>query len=293
MSVRPWIAAARPKTLTAAVVPVVVGSVLGWRIAADTFSLSVAILALLSAAAIQVGTNLFNDVLDFERGADTRDRIGPARITLTGQASPATVYRRAWACFGVALCAGVFLVAHGGWPILLIGILSLLFGYCYTGGPFPLAYNGLGELFVLVFFGVVAVAGTVYLHAGVCDWSALLAGVQVGLLASTLLAINNLRDRSTDLPVGKRTLAVLLGEHRTRIMVSFFVLTPFALGILWCFVGARWAFCLPLVVLPRATSLCRAVLSDKPGVILNQRLASAALLHLLFGGLLAMGLGLP
>lgn len=290
MSLSPWISAARPKTLTAALVPILVGSALGWRLSPETFSISLALLALLSAAAIQVGTNLFNDVIDFERGADTQQRIGPKRITLSGEASVAAVYRAAWCCFTVALLSGVFLVAHCGWPILLIGIFSLLCGYCYTGGPFPLAYHGLGELFVLLFFGVIAVSGTEYLQTGQLSIASLVAGGQVGLLASTLIAINNLRDRETDSPAGKRTLAVLLGERRAKWLIVIFALLPFVLGVFWVAVASMWACILPLAVLPQAAALSRAVLRDAPGEILNQRLASAAFLHLLFGVLLAVGM---
>jgi 1,4-dihydroxy-2-naphthoate octaprenyltransferase len=292
MSLAAWISAARPKTLTAALVPIVIGSALGFKIAPDNFSVPISLIALISSVAIQIGTNLFNDVIDFERGADTRDRIGPKRITLAGEASIPRVYSAAWLCFLVALITGAVLVWHGGWPILVIGILSLLFGYCYTGGPFPLAYRGLGEIFVLIFFGLIAVSGTVYLQTGLWLNTAWLAGVQIGLLASALIAINNLRDITTDLPANKMTLAVRLGAYRTRILIASLILLPMLTGVFWLSQGQLWAFIFPLLPLPFGVWLAKAILEGAAGEILNQRLANTALLHLLFGICLALGLAI-
>jgi 1,4-dihydroxy-2-naphthoate octaprenyltransferase len=286
-----WIGAARPKTLTAAVVPVVVGSVLGVRLSANIgVRWEIAIAALLCAAAIQVGTNLFNDVIDFQKGADTEARRGPKRITQSGEATPAQVFRAALLSFAVALLLGGYLVWHGGTPILIIGLLSLVCGYAYTGGPYPLAYRGLGDLFVLIFFGIVAVTGMVFLYAG--SWSAagFVAGGQVGLLAVVLIAINNLRDRETDLKADKRTLAVRLGERGAKLEIVLALLVPFLIGAYWVATPYSWAMVLPLVLFPRAVRLAKEIWRGPVDERLNRHLAAAAGLHLGFGVLLALGI---
>ncbi|HET7039985.1 MAG TPA: 1,4-dihydroxy-2-naphthoate octaprenyltransferase, partial [Gemmatimonadales bacterium] len=227
---RALLLAARPRTLSAAFVPVLAGTAL---VAAEGHTVHWwrSALALVGAGAIQIGTNLFNDLLDFHRGADTRHRVGPVRATQSGLLSPGQVRAAALACFAVALAAGVPLVIAGGMPILVLGLLSLLFGYGYTGGPYPLAYNGLGEIFVLLFFGLGAVGGTYYLHAAGLTPPVALAGVQVGLLACALLSVNNLRDVAEDARADKRTLAVLLGPGFGRAEVAGFALGPFVLGL--------------------------------------------------------------
>lgn len=293
MALRPWIAAARPKTLTAAVVPVVVGSVLGAELRPEwEFQWSVSVAALLSAGAIQVGTNYFNDVLDFEKGADTAARIGPTRITQSGGASPKEVYRAALGAFLVALLFGAYLVWHGGFPILVIGLLSFLFGYTYTGGPFPLAYRGLGDLFVLIFFGLIAVLGMVFLHTGGWHLEGWIAGLQVGALAVVLIAINNLRDRETDAGVNKRTLAVRLGERGAKIEIAALLMIPFVLGLYWFRTRFSWAGILPLVLLPFAVRVAREIGAQKPSAELNRYLGKCAFIHLAFGALLAIGFAL-
>jgi 1,4-dihydroxy-2-naphthoate octaprenyltransferase len=281
--------AARPKTLTAAVVPVVVGTALApalghpviwWR----------AGLALIGAAAIQIGTNLFNDLLDYRRGGDTADRVGPTRVTQAGIMTSAQVRGAALASFALALACGVPLVVAAGWPILALGVLSLAFGYAYTGGPYPLAYHGLGELFVLAFFGLGAVGGTFYLHAGRLAWPVALAGVQVGLLACALLAVNNLRDVAEDARSGKRTLAARLGVPFGRAEIAVCAIGPVALNPAWLAAGDRLAALLPLAALPLALAAVRVVVRDPPGPSYNQALARAAGLQLAFGALLALGL---
>lgn len=290
MSLGPWIAAARPKTLTAAVVPVVVGSVLGAQLApGGEFAWFVSFAALVSATAIQIGTNFFNDVIDFEKGADTAARIGPTRITQSGAAAPKVVYRAAVAMFIVALLFGVYLVWRGGAPILVIGLCSLLFGYAYTGGPFPLAYRGLGDLFVLLFFGVVAVGGMVFLHTGGWPAAALVAGVQIGALAVVLIAINNLRDRETDIAVNKRTLAVWLGERGAKVEIAGLLIAPFVVGVYWLTTPLSWAGILPLVLLPHALRVAREIWALKPSAELNRYLGKSAFIHLAFGILLTIG----
>jgi 1,4-dihydroxy-2-naphthoate octaprenyltransferase len=285
---RALLLAARPRTLSAAFVPVLAGTalvaaeghaVLWWRSA----------LALVGAGAIQIGTNLFNDLLDFHRGADTRHRVGPVRATQSGLLSPGQVRAAALACFAVALAAGVPLVIAGGIPILVLGLLSLLFGYGYTGGPYPLAYNGLGEVFVLLFFGLGAVGGTYYLHAAGLTPPVALAGVQVGLLACALLSVNNLRDVAEDARADKRTLAVLLGPGFGRAEVAGFALGPFVLGLVWL-EREPLAALLPLLALPLAIAAVRVVMREAPGPRYNAALHRAAALQVAFGALLALGL---
>jgi 1,4-dihydroxy-2-naphthoate octaprenyltransferase len=287
---RPLVAlllAARPKTLSAAVVPVIVGTALAAaaRHAVDWWW---SVLALIGAGAIQIGTNLFNDLLDFERGADTEHRVGPTRATQAGTLSAAAVRRAAIGSFVVALAAGVPLVIAGGWPILVLGLLSLLFGYAYTGGPYPLAYHGLGEVFVLLFFGFGAVGGTYYLQTHTLTPLVALAGAQMGFLACALLAINNLRDVREDGRARKHTLAVIVGVPFGRAEIAMFTLGPFALGALWMR-ESRPAALLPLLALPLAVAAVRVVYRYAPGVEYNAALARAAGLQLAFGVLLSAG----
>jgi 1,4-dihydroxy-2-naphthoate octaprenyltransferase len=270
-------------------VPVVVGTALAHALG-HPLHWGRSALALLGAGAIQIGTNLFNDLLDFRRGADTGERLGPVRVTQAGLLSPAQVGGAAVACFGVALAAGVPLVIVGGPPILALGLLSLLFGYAYTGGPYPLAYHGLGELFVLLFFGLGAVGGTFYLQAAALPADVALAGVQVGLLACGLLAVNNLRDVAQDARAGKHTLAVLLGPSFGRVEIAAFTLSPFGVGLAWLGRGQPAAALLPWIALPLAVGTLRIVLREEPSPAYNRALARAAGLQLAFGALLALGL---
>jgi 1,4-dihydroxy-2-naphthoate octaprenyltransferase len=281
--------AARPRTLSAAFVPVLVGTALAAALGHQVLWGRSA-LALVGAGAIQIGTNLFNDLLDFRRGADTPHRVGPVRVTQAGLLSPGAVRAAALACFAVALAAGVPLVVAGGIPILVLGLLSLLFGYAYTGGPYPLAYHGLGEPFVLLFFGLGAVGGTFFLHTGGLAPEVALAGVQVGLMACGLLAVNNLRDVGEDARADKGTLAVLLGRAFGRAEIAFCLLAPFGLGLVWFRRHEPAAALLPWLALPLALAGLRVVLRHEPGAVYNQALARAAGLQLVFGALLAFGL---
>lgn len=281
--------AARPKTLTAALVPVMVGTALahalGFAIRWD-----LAAFALLGAGAIQIGTNLYNDLLDHERGADTGARVGPIRVTQAGLLAPGQVRRAAATSFLVAIGCGIPLVLAGGWPILVLGLLSLFFGYAYTGGPFPLAYHGLGEVFVLLFFGGGAVGGTFWLHAGRLVPSVAVAAIQVGALACALLAVNNLRDVEEDARAGKRTLAVLLGPRFGRWEIVGFSCGPLVMGLLWIALAQPRAAALPFVALPLALGVLRIVMREPPGPRYNIALARAAALQLAFGALLSLGL---
>src|SRR5882757_1075563 len=206
-----WLIAARPKTLAASVTPVLAGTALAFRDLA-TMHWQPFVFALLGAVFIQIGTNYVNDALDFRKGADTHTRLGPLRVTAAGLLSAEAVLRGAYVCFFLAALCGIPLILLGGWPIAAIGIASIAAAYAYTGGPYPLAYHGLGELFVMIFFGFVAVGGSYYVQTVKFDVRALLAGFAVGCLAVALLAINNLRDVNSDRTSNKRTLAVRFGE---------------------------------------------------------------------------------
>jgi 1,4-dihydroxy-2-naphthoate octaprenyltransferase len=242
-----------------------------------------------SAGLIQIGTNFHNDYADFKRGADTDERVGPARATQKGWLTPRAVAAGAGACFALSFAFGGVLIHAAGWPILLLGVLSVASGLAYTGGPFPLAYHGLGEVFVFVFFGLAAVVGTVFVLTGGVSAAAWLASVSMGLPASAILVVNNLRDRVTDAQVGKRTLAVRLGAQGARIEYSVFVVGAYlvvALGALIEGGSALWL--LPWLSAPLAVRQTLAVWR-KDGQALNAHLGGTARLELIFGALLAVG----
>jgi 1,4-dihydroxy-2-naphthoate octaprenyltransferase len=283
---RAWLLALRPKTLTAALMPVVVATAL---VKADHQLVIwwVSACAVLSAMFIQIGTNFVNDAIDFHKGADTETRTGPQRVTQSGLLTSKQVMVGGVLCFVFAALLGVPLVIQGGWPIVGIGLISLFLGYAYTGGPFPLAYKGLGDLFVILFFGVVAVMGTYYLHTGTVTYASLVAGLQIGLLATVLIAINNLRDAPQDALVNKKTLAVRFGVHFARLEIALLAVTPFFFGIYWNVHGNFKAAILPLVGIPIARRLIGGVFQNEPSPIYNKFLAMAAALHMLFGLALA------
>ncbi len=287
----PWILAARPRTLGAAIVPVVSGCALAF--AAGGFDPLASALALICAILIQIATNYFNDAIDHAKGADTAERLGPVRATSAGLLSPRAVMTGGAVCLIIATILAIPLVLHGGWPILALGIVSLVLSYAYTGGPFPLAYLGLGEIFVVLFFGIFAVAGTFFLNTLEISWAPVLAGLQIGLHSSVLLAVNNLRDLETDLAANKRTLAARFGLSFARRENAALVAAPFILGILWLPLGYLWAFLLPVMTLPLAWWLARACLEARPARETNQLLAQAAALHASFGLLLALAFLLP
>lgn len=283
-----WFLATRPKTLVAGVVPVAVGSAIAWR--EQVFQLLPALAALLGALLIQVGTNLVNDYFDFKRGADTADRLGPPRATQQGWLAPRTVFMGAMVCFGLAFSVGLYLVAVAGWPLVVIGLTSLAAGYAYTGGPFPLAYNGLGDVFVLVFFGFVAVGGTYFVLAHAVSATALIAAVPVGLLGVALLAVNNTRDEKTDAAAGKRTLVVRFGpgfgkaEYVACLVVSGLV----PVGLWLSGLTTAWVL-LALLAAPLAVAPLKTLFT-KTGVALNDALAGTAKLQMIYGVLFALGL---
>jgi 1,4-dihydroxy-2-naphthoate octaprenyltransferase len=283
-----WVMASRPKTLTAALAPVMVGT-------AVAFGLHVgralpALAALVGAMLIQIGTNLTNDYYDFKKGADTAERVGPQRVTQSGLIAPATVLRAATGCFGLAVLVGVYLVAIGGWPIVVIGLASVASGDAYTGGPFPLGYNGLGDLFVFVFFGFVAVAGTFYVQALTLAPAVWPAAVSVGAIGTAILVVNNLRDVQTDAKAGKRTLAVRLGPTAARVEYVLLLALAYACPVTMSalHLASAWVL-LPLLSLPVAVSPLRRVLTENGGA-LNPALGGTARIQLVFGVLFAAGL---
>ena len=286
---KPWLLAIRPKTLVAAVIPVLVGTALAVAVGYKV-SWHLSLHALISVCFIQIATNLFNDALDFKKGADTAQRLGPVRVTQNGLLSFQQVFVSGFVCLLIATLFGIPLVMAGGWVIAAIGLVSLLFAYLYTGGPTPLAYIGGAEIFVLLFFGLIAVGGVFYLHTAQLTVSALIAGFQVGCLSTVLLAINNLRDLQADQKANKKTFAVRFGIPFARMEIALFILIPFLLNFHWWSLGYRWAATLPLVSIPFALQVIRGVYRTEPSSLYNYFLGRAALLHLNFGGLLAVGL---
>ena len=280
-----WLLGMRPRTLTMAAVPVTVGAVLAWAGGAVpawlTFTMTLG-----CALLIQIGTNLFNDANDGERGADGPDRIGPLRITGAGLAHPKQVRRAAIACFVAALLAGVYLVVVGGMPILVIGLVSLVSGYAYSSGRRPLSHGPFSEVYVIVFFGLVAVAGSYYLQSGqLPDGAVLLTGIAIGCYAAAVLLVNNLRDTAADIRAGRKTLAIRLGTPSAQWLYGFLLLVPFPmLAVAW---GLQ---ALGLVWLGLPVCLWLAVLFARmpvgPGM--NAQLGRSALVQVLVGALLVV-----
>jgi 1,4-dihydroxy-2-naphthoate octaprenyltransferase len=281
-----WVLAARPRTLTAAVTPVVVGTAVA--ASQGSFRPVPALAALLSAISLQIGTNLANDFHDFERGADTAERVGPRRVTQSGLVPPRTVRAAAIGMFALAFALGIYLTAVGGWPILAVGIASIAAGWAYTGGPWPLGYHGLGDAFVFVFFGLVAVTGTVYVQAHSVPAAAWIAAVPVGALATAILVVNNLRDIVTDAKAGKRTLATRIGVGATRAQYVLLLVVAFAAPLFLARGATPWAL-LPLASLPLAVPPLRLVLRERAAA-LNPALGGTARLQIAYGALLAIGL---
>ena len=284
-----WLLAARPKTLPAAVAPVIVGSAMAY--AHKSFALLPAICALAVALLLQIGVNLANDYFDCIKGVDGEDRLGPLRITQSGLKSPAQVKTAMKITFALALLPGFYLIKVGGWPVVLLGAASIMAALAYSGGPYPLASHGLGDLFVFIFFGLVAVGGTYYVHALHLTPMVLVTGVIVGLMITAILVVNNLRDIQTDCRAGKRTLAVMLGSRATKLEYSLLHASAYILPIAIWLSGLTEVFILlPLVSLPWAIPLNRTIWKDLDGAILNQALAGTARLALIFSFSLSIGL---
>ena len=282
-----WVAAIRPKTLGLSVSPVLVGTALAVSERGELRPLPF-LLALGAAMLIQAGTNLHNDVADFRKGADGDDRLGPPRATAQGWLSAEKVERGAWLAFGLAFLLGIGLVFFGGWPIVILGMVSLAAGAAYSGGPWPLSSLPLGELFVFLFFGLAAVGGSYYLQTDTLSIDALLAGTIMGLPAAAVLVVNNYRDRRSDRRAGRRTLAVLLTGRASRWEYALLLVVPFLL-LPWLFDGDR-LFVLPGLLLLPALVLVMRLFRATDGATLNRLLAATAGLQLLLGLALSLTL---
>jgi 1,4-dihydroxy-2-naphthoate octaprenyltransferase len=301
---RIWLMAARPRTLPAAIAPVLVGSAAAAYaldpcagvdacslVAAEPFHWGAFVAALVGSIFIQIGTNLANDYSDAKRGADTADRLGPVRVTSSGLVAPRRVLVATWVAFGVAVAAGIYLTAVAGWVILAVGAVSIAAGVLYTGGPRPYGYAGLGELFVFLFFGLVAVNGSYYVQLEELDWMPFVLSVAVGCLSTAILVVNNVRDLDTDRRAGKLTLAVRMGRERTRRFYSALIVVAFAaipLGVAAADAPA-WSL-ISVAALPLAVRPWRSVMTRSDGPSLNGALAGTGALLGAFSLLLSAGL---
>ncbi len=286
-----WWLAIRPKTLPAAIAPVI----LGWGIAfnSGTFRIPAALAALLIALLIQIGTNLVNDVVDFSKGTDTDARTGPTRVTQSGMLTPRQVWGGVIVAFGLSALLGFYLVLIAGWPALVIGVASLLAGMAYTAGPYPLAYHGLGGLFVLIFFGFAAVGGTVLVTAGELPAATWYAALAAGVLTVNILVVNNIRDIETDKAAGRTNLAVRFGRQAAEWQYALNLVLGFAVPFLLICgqIASFWAL-LPLISLPKGVEIWRTLRSGLSGQALNPQLGNTAQVLLIYSLLLAVGLAL-
>jgi 1,4-dihydroxy-2-naphthoate octaprenyltransferase len=287
---RLWLMAARPRTLPAAVAPVLVGTAAAIE-ASDDLRVGAFLAALIGSVFIQIGTNLANDYSDAKRGADTVDRLGPVRVTASGLVAPRRVLIATWIAFGVAVAAGIYLAVVAGPVILAVGVVSILAGVLYTGGPRPYGYAGLGEAFVFMFFGLVAVNGSYFVQVERLDWLPAALSVPVGFLATAILVVNNVRDVDTDRRAGKRTLAVRIGRGRAQrlyaaLVIGAYVALPLALLVAG---GPAWGL-LALASFPLAIRPLRVVSTRADGPALNAALAGTGALLAAFSVLLAAGL---
>jgi 1,4-dihydroxy-2-naphthoate octaprenyltransferase len=287
-ALRLWIIAARPRTLPAAIAPVLVGTALAGT--EGVFRPLAFVCALIGSVFIQIGTNLSNDYSDARRGADTEDRLGPVRVTAGGLMPPKQVLVGTYVAFGIAVAAGAYLIAIAGWQLLVVGAASILAGVLYTGGPRPYGYEGLGELFVFLFFGVVAVVGSYYVQTENLHWTAFALSVPVGLLVSAILVVNNIRDIETDRRAGKRTLAVRIGRDRARSLFTSMVVLSYVVPVgVWLAGGLSAWLLLVFASLPLVPPLVRTVYTRSDGPSLNRALADTGRLVAVFSLLLAAG----
>jgi 1,4-dihydroxy-2-naphthoate octaprenyltransferase len=287
---RIWLMAARLRTLPAAIAPVLVGTALAQTLD-DVFRPGAFVAAMLGSILIQVGTNLSNDYSDARRGADAEDRLGPVRVTAGGLVPPKQVLMATYITFGLAALCGVYLVAVSGIELLFVGIASIAAGVLYTGGPKPYGYEGLGEIFVFLFFGIVAVTGSTFAQIESWPWEAFVLAVPVGLLAAAILVVNNVRDIDSDKRAGKRTLAVRLGRERGRMLYAAMVLGSYVVAPLPWLLGPLSAWLLLCwLTLPLALKLTRTVREHADGPTLNEALAQTGMLQLAFCLLLSVGI---
>jgi 1,4-dihydroxy-2-naphthoate octaprenyltransferase len=283
--------AARPRTLPAAIAPVLVGTAAAIEQDGDLPRVAAFIAALIGSIFIQIGTNLANDYSDAKRGADTVDRLGPVRVTAAGLVAPRSVLIATWLAFGVAVAAGIYLATLAGWIIIAVGVASIAAGVLYTGGPRPYGYAGLGELFVFLFFGLVAVNGSYYVQLEQLDWLPFGFSVAVGCLVTAILVVNNVRDIDTDRRSGKRTLAVRTGrEGARRLYLALVGGAYLALLVTLAANSGPWWALLGFLSAPLAVKPARAVLSRTDGPALNGALAGTGALLGVFSLTLSAGL---
>ena len=286
---RIWLMAARVRTLPAAVAPVLVGTSLA--VQQGSFRTGAFVAALLGSILIQIGTNLANDYSDARRGADAEDRVGPVRVTAGGLVPPRQVLIATYVTFGLAVLCGLYLVFVAGIELLIVGIASIAAGVLYTGGPKPYGYEGLGEVFVFLFFGIVAVTGSTFAQLEAWPWEALVLAVPVGLLAAAILVVNNVRDMDSDRRAGKRTLAVRLGRERGRTIYAVMLYVAYLVAPLPWLLGELSPWLLtPWLTLPLAVALARTVREHADGPTLNEALARTGMLQLAFCVLLSAGI---
>ena len=289
MNLSPWIMAARPQTLSLSMTPVIVGTALAWAVERQLRWPAV-VAALIGSMFIQLGTNLHNDAADSKRGGDGPDRVGPPRATASGLLDGAAVNRAACECFAVAALMGAYLVWLGGWPIFLLGVLSILSGWAYTGGPLPIAYTPLGELFVMAFFGVGAVGGTYWLCTATLGPAAIEVGLAIGSLTGAVLLVNNHRDAEADARVGRRTLAIVAGPSVTNWIYAALMLLPFALLFPIGHALGRGQVWLALIPLPLVVALIYQFAHEPCGHGFNRILLQTVRIQSLFSLLLSVGL---
>ncbi len=283
-----WVLAVRPKTLPAAAAPVIVGSALA--VNAGHWQWLPALAALCGALLLQIGSNLANDVFDYEKGTDSGERFGPLRVTQSGWLTPAEVKRGMWIIFGLAMLLGIYLFFHAGWVILAIGLAAILSAIAYTGGPFPLGYHGLGDLFVFIFFGLVATVGTYYIQTGTTTSTVWWMGTAIGLLIVNVLVVNNLRDLDGDRIAGKQTLAVRLGQNGARKEYWIGISAAYTIPIfLWLYGNLSIGSLAVHLTIPLALRLVRSIYHDV-GVELNKTLAATGQLSLIYALLFATGI---
>ncbi|MBW8182408.1 1,4-dihydroxy-2-naphthoate polyprenyltransferase [Shewanella nanhaiensis] len=285
----PWILAIRPRTLPAAIGPLLVGNILALQL--TQFSPLIACVSMLCAVLLQIAVNLANDYFDFKSGVDTEERLGPVRVTQSGLLSPTKVRNAMSLCLLLALLVGSYLIWHGGWPIAVLAAAAILGALCYSGGPYPLASHGLGELAAFVFFGLVAVVGSYYLQAGETSVQAWILGAAIGSLNAAIMLVNNTRDMVTDTKAGKQTLAVRLGLGQARVLYQAFVYLPFALIIAGFFLGFLPG--LPVLLAGLSLIIARKLNTDfsqTSGAELNPLLGRTAKLTMIFSALFSIGL---
>lgn len=287
-SLKIWYLAARPRTLTAAVMPVMIGSALAYR--DGFFDSTVALVALLCAFLLQIGSNFANDLFDFLSGADTRERKGPMRVVASGLVSPAQMKAALVIVFGLAFILGLYLITIGGWPILVIGIASIIVAITYTGGPYPLGYYGWGDLMVFLFFGFIGTMGTYYVHSLQLSITSFLLSIPVGALITNILIINNYRDVDTDAKAGKRTTAVIFGKKFARTEFAVFLFSAYGIPlIVWLFFDLSAWILLPFFSFPLGLRVL-AMMNTLHGRELNLALEQSAKLVALYGILFAIGI---